>query len=87
MVTGAEPLPARVRLYSRAACHLCDQARSVVAGVCGGLDVGWDEQDIDQDPGLRARFGDYVPVVFVDGRQHDYWRVDPQRLAEALRVR
>lgn len=39
---------------------------------------------IDGDPLLRNRFGDEVPVTFVDGRQHDFWRVDEQRLRAAL---
>ncbi len=39
---------------------------------------------IDDDPELQARFTDEVPVTFVDGRQHDFWRVDPARLRAAL---
>jgi hypothetical protein len=39
---------------------------------------------IADDPDLERRFGHEVPVTFVDGRQHDYWRVDPDRLRAAL---
>jgi hypothetical protein len=31
-----------------------------------------------------ARYGEEIPVTFVDGRQHDYWRVDADRLRAAL---
>ena len=41
-------------------------------------------QDIDTDPELVRRYTDQVPVTFVDGAQHDFWRVDPVRLRRAL---
>ncbi len=74
----------RVRLYGRPGCHLCDVAREVVAAVCAELGEEFDEVSVDDDPALRERFGEEVPVTFVDGRQHDFWRVDPQRLRAAL---
>ena len=77
-------MTARVTLYSRRDCHLCDQARAVIEQVCADLGEQYAEVDIDADPALRARFTDEVPVTFVDGRQHDFWRVDPDRLRTAL---
>jgi glutaredoxin len=78
------PTGARVVLYSRPGCHLCDVAREVVQRVCADLGVSFDEVSIDLDPELRRRFGDEIPVTFVDGRQHDFWRVDEARLRLAL---
>jgi glutaredoxin len=75
---------ARVRLYSRPGCHLCDDAREVIARVCADLGESFDEVSIDDDPALRERFTDEVPVTFVDGRQHTFWRVDEARLRAAL---
>jgi glutaredoxin len=77
--------PPRVRLYSRPGCHLCDEARAVIAAVCAELGEEFDEVSIDDDPELRERFGEEIPVTFVDGRQHDFWRVDAERLRAALR--
>jgi glutaredoxin len=73
-----------VTLYGRAGCHLCEEARAVVARV--GADLGEDfvEVDIDTDPALLDRYGEEIPVTLVDGRQHDFWRVDEQRLRAAL---
>jgi hypothetical protein len=31
-------------------------------------------------------YGEQLPVIFVDGAQHDFWRVDPARLRSALTV-
>ena len=77
-------MSARVTLYSRAGCHLCESARAVVARVCADLGESFDEVDVDADGDLADRFGDEVPVTFVDGRQHDFWRVDEARLRAAL---
>ena len=75
---------ARVTVYSREGCHLCEVAESTVAEVCAALGEQWERIDIDADPQLRDRFTDQVPVTFVDGAQHDFWRVDPDRLRRAL---
>jgi glutaredoxin len=77
----AEP---RVLVLTRSGCHLCEQAIEVVAQVCAESGTGWTTQDIDTDPELRRRYTDEVPVTFVDGAQHDFWRVDPARLRAAL---
>ena len=81
----APPAP-RVRLYTRPGCHLCDEARAVVARVCAELGEEYDEVSVDDDPELQRRFGEEVPVTFVDGRQHDFWRVSEARLHAALQA-
>ncbi len=75
---------ARVVLYSRADCHLCEAAEAQVAVVCADTGDSWVRVDIDEDADLAVRFTEQVPVTFVDGAQHDFWRVDPERLRSAL---
>jgi glutaredoxin len=75
---------ARVTLYTRPGCHLCHEARLVVERVCADLGEEYDEVDVTGDPALLERFTEEIPVTFVDGRQHDFWRVDEQRLRAAL---
>lgn len=76
---------ARVVVYTREGCHLCAVAEEQVAQVCAATGDTWVRVDIDDDPDLRERFTEQVPVTFVDGAQHDFWRVDPDRLRAALR--
>ena len=48
----------RITLYSRPGCHLCDDARAVIARVCADLGEGYDEVSIDTEDGgfvLRAK--------------------------------
>ena len=74
----------RVVLLGRQGCHLCDQARVVVDDVCAGLGVSWVEQDVDDDPELRSRYSDLVPVVQVDGEDIAHLRVSTAVLRRAL---
>jgi len=76
--------PPRVVLYSKPGCHLCDDAREVVAAVCAELGESFDEVDITTSDELMRAFGEQIPVTFVDGEQHDFWRVDRVRLRAAL---
>lgn len=76
--------PARVLLLSRPGCHLCDDAREVVARVTTEFGERYVERDITEDQGLLAEHGESIPVVFVDGVQVDFWRVSEPRLRAAL---
>ena len=77
-------MSSRVTLYGKPGCHLCDAARAIVQAVCAELGVEWTEVDITQDDRLFTEYGEQIPVTFVDGKQHDFWRVDPVRLRKAL---
>jgi len=77
---------ARVTLYSRPGCHLCDDARTVIARVCADLGESFEELSIDDDAALREKYAEEIPVTLVDGRQHDFWRVDEGRLRAALKA-
>jgi len=81
---GSAAAAPRVRLLSKPGCHLCDEARVVVEAVCAEAGASYDEVDISVDTTLMARYGEQIPVTFVDGVQHDYWRVDADRLRAAL---
>lgn len=74
----------RVEVLTRVGCHLCDQAIEVVRQVCAETGETFSTRDVDADPELNRTYSDQVPVIFVDGAQHDFWRVDGDRLRRAL---
>ncbi|MGB6454127.1 MAG: glutaredoxin family protein [Streptosporangiaceae bacterium] len=74
----------RVTLLTRPGCHLCADARAVVARVTGDLGVGWEERDITASADDLARYSEMIPVTLIDGVQHDFWRVSEDRLRAAL---
>lgn len=78
-------------LISKPGCHLCDAARDVVAGVVDELDgvasaptITVEELSIFDDPELLERYSEEIPVLLINGRIHNIWRVDPARLRSAL---
>ena len=74
----------RVVVLTRHGCHLCDEAIAQVAAVCAETGETYAVVDVDGDAELQRRYTDQVPVTFVDGAQHDFWRVYPVRLRAAL---
>ena len=85
MQTGAVPSP-RITVLVRSGCHLCDDALDVVHRLAADLGEQVEVIDIDAagDPELLDRHSEQVPVVLVDGKMHDFWHVDPDRLTKAL---
>jgi hypothetical protein len=74
----------RITLLARPGCHLCDDAREVISKVAGDLGVTWEERDITQSEADLRDYWEKIPVTFVDGVQHDFWRVSEDRLRKAL---
>lgn len=73
-----------VVLVGKPGCHLCSDAAAVVEAVCAELSIPWREQSILDDPVLMDQYAETIPVVLVDGRQHDFLRIDAGRLRDAL---
>jgi hypothetical protein len=76
-------------LIGKPDCHLCEEARAVVAQVVGGLEadgvaVAVEEHSILDDVDLDARWHDDIPVVLIGTALHDRWHVDADRLRADL---
>jgi glutaredoxin len=84
-LTARAPDTVRVSVLTKDGCHLCADAVTSVARICADVGVGWREQDIGNDADLAATWAEYVPVIFVDGAVHDWFRVREDRLRAALR--
>jgi glutaredoxin len=80
-VASQQPM---ITLLSRPGCHLCDEAREVIARVAQELGVPWEERDITLSASDLAEYWDKIPVTLIDGVQHDFWRVREDRLRSAL---
>ncbi len=75
----------RLQLLVREGCHLCAIARETLARLAAEVGEVPGEVDVDSDPELQAEYGDRVPVVLLDGREHSYFSVDVDRLRRDLR--
>lgn len=81
----------QLTLIGKPGCHLCDEARETVDAVVQefqsanpGVEVLIDEQNILEDEALRLKYSEEIPVILIDGKMHNYWRVDEERLMRAL---
>jgi hypothetical protein len=82
-VTADQP---RLQLLTRVGCHLCEQAADVLSGIAAEAGLVPESVDVDADPELQAEYGDRVPVVLLDGREHSYFTVDAARLRRDLHL-
>ena len=73
-----------VTMYSRRNCHLCEVAKEVVESARNEADFDFEVVFIDGDAGLEKEYGEEVPVTLINGKRHDYFRVDRARFIEAI---
>ena len=81
MTSVTEP---RITLIGKPGCHLCDDARVVVMSVARETGAAVREVSIMDDEELAGLYAEQIPVVLVDGKVHDFFRVDADRLRGAL---
>ncbi len=73
-----------VTIYSRENCHLCDVAVESLDSVKSELNFEIEKIYIDGDTELVNRYGEEVPVIHIDGKHHDMFRVDLERFRSSL---
>lgn len=73
-----------VELLTRPNCHLCAEARIVVASVCDEVGMPWRELSTADEPALLERFAEEIPVLLIDGVQRDFWKIDGARLRRLI---
>ena len=71
----------QVLLFTRAGCHLCEQAAELLRQ--HGLTPT--PIDIDADPHLRERYDTCVPVVVIDGKERFRGKVNAVLLQRLIR--
>jgi thioredoxin-like negative regulator of GroEL len=75
----------RLTLFSRPGCHLCEELRRQVETILADVERQWEDVDVDSDPELARRYGESIPVLFVNGRL--FAKIRLPRLAAGLRLR
>jgi glutaredoxin len=73
-----------VTLYGKPGCHLCDDARAVVARVREQHPFDLREVDVSLDPQLNRAYGERIPVVELDGEELFEYFVDEATLVRRV---
>ena len=76
----------KVTVYSRTGCHLCEIAIDRIKSTMGDLKFELDIKLIDDDLNLQEEYGEQVPVIFIEDKVLDYWRVDLERFTKAVKA-
>ena len=71
-------------LYSRADCCLCEEMKAVLAQVQENIPFTLEQIDISTDPELESRFGQEIPVLFVNGHKAFKYRLTAGELRRRL---
>ena len=72
-----------VMVYSRVGCHLCEIAIDQINSVKDELGFNL---EISDDAVLEQEYGEQVPVILINNKIHDYWRVDLARFTKAIKA-
>jgi glutaredoxin len=74
----------QVTIYTRQNCHLCEVAKEVVESARNEVKFELEVIFIDGDVELEKLYGEEVPVTMINGKRHDYFKVDRNRFIEAV---
>ncbi|MEN9351695.1 MAG: hypothetical protein RL455_636 [Actinomycetota bacterium] len=75
----------KVTVFSRTGCHLCEIAIDKINSIKDELNFDLEIKLIDADVELEKEFGEQVPVIMIDNKIHDYWRVDLDRFSKEIK--
>ena len=78
-------------LIGKPGCHLCEDAEVAVDRVVSNFlaenlsaTISITQKNILEDAELAARYSEEIPVLLINGKVHNYWRIDEERFARAL---
>ena len=80
-----------LQLIGKPGCHLCEDATSAVERVLFGFQAAHSQikltlqqVSIVENAELTEKYGEQIPVLLINDRVHNYWRIDETRLRRAL---
>ena len=75
---------AKVTIYSRHGCHLCHVMRDEVVLIQQELSFTIEIIYIDKNIELEEKYGEQVPVILINGENHDFFKLNETRFRKAL---
>jgi glutaredoxin len=75
----------RLVLYSRLDCCLCDEMKTLIQQVAERTPLDLEEIDIDSSADLKQKYGEEVPVLFINGRKAFKYRLTARQLTARLK--
>jgi len=82
-----EPAPAQVTFYTKAGCHLCEEARDMLEDIAALTTYELTEIDIRSNPAIFEQYRYRIPVIIINGETIIEGRIEFQDLARAFQLR
>lgn len=74
----------KVVIYSRPGCHLCDEAKQIIAAAGRADEYTLDEINIESDPDLINRYQNDIPVITINGIEMFKHRLTVEQFESAI---
>ncbi len=72
-------------LYTRKDCCLCEEMKTVIGQVALCFPMTLEEVDVDSAADLQKKYGNEVPVLFINGRKAFKYRLSHDKLVKKIR--
>jgi glutaredoxin len=84
----AEPKPTLVTFYTKAGCHLCEEARDMLEDIAALTQFNLTEIDIRNNPAIFEKYRYRIPVIIINDEEHILeGRIEFRDLAKAFHLR
>ena len=84
MGSSQSAVPLRVTFYTKAGCHLCEDARDMLDEIATQKTYELTEIDIRRDPGIFERYRYRIPVVMINETLVAEGRIEYSELLHAF---
>lgn len=87
MSRAKEPPQPQVTFYTKAGCHLCEEARDMLDDIAVQTPYDLTEIDIRSDPAIFDEYRYRIPVIIIDSKTVLEGRIEFRDLAQAFHLR
>jgi len=87
MTRLTEPALPQVTFYTKAGCHLCDEARDMLDDIAALTSYELTEIDIRKDTNIFEQYRYRIPVIIIDQETILEGRIEFRDLAKAFHLR
>jgi glutaredoxin len=81
-----EPAPVQVTFYTKAGCHLCEEARDMLEDIAALTTYELTEIDIRDNPAIFEQYRYRIPVIIINGETTIEGRIEFRDLAKAFHL-
>ena len=87
MSKAKEPTQPQVTFYTKAGCHLCEEARDMLDDIAAQTNYELTEIDIRNNPEIFEQYRYRIPVIIIDNETTVEGRIEFRDLAKAFHLR